>query len=95
MHLLLYHDRFIYDERAAHRVFIVVLALFATFMLRSEVFIAYEATHVRIFIALLTSAFGLLQLPDTCRSPGRSHAEASEWLLAKNSFACGYNTSFP
>lgn len=52
--------------RVANRAFLVTLALFGTFILMSEVFIAYEieATHMRIFIGLLASFLVVNHLPD-------------------------------
>jgi hypothetical protein len=52
--------------RDVYRAFIVTLALFATFMLMTEVFLAYdvESTHMRIFIAQLVSVYAIHQLPE-------------------------------
>jgi hypothetical protein len=46
--------------------FIVSLALFGTFMLMTEVFLAYdvESTHMRIFIAQLVSLYVIHRLPE-------------------------------
>jgi hypothetical protein len=49
-----------------YQAFVPSLALFATFMLMTEVFIAYgvESTHMRIFIAQLVSLYVIHQLPE-------------------------------
>lgn len=49
-----------------YRAFIVTLALFATFMLMTEVFLAFdtESTHMRIFITMLLSLYVVHQLPE-------------------------------
>jgi hypothetical protein len=50
-----------------YQAFVVSLALFATFMWMTELFIAYgvESTHMRIFLAQLVSLYVIHRLPES------------------------------
>jgi len=49
-----------------YQAFVVSLALFGTFMLMTEIFLAFdvESTHMRIFIAQLVSLYVIHRLPE-------------------------------